>query len=59
MSVRLNYWHLGDGVEMPLCPLCDQPMRRGEDVNLVESDSECVGLAHRNCCLAEEEDDDD
>ncbi len=61
MSMRLNYWDLTGQIhveQMPLCPLCDQPMVQGEELKIVEVDR-CLGLAHSSCCLEADEDDED
>lgn len=61
MSVILHYWNLdgqtdvnGDPLQFGCCPLCGNPMFRGEEVKLAEADG-CFGLAHASCCLAADE----
>lgn len=61
MPVTLNYWNLDGQIfveQLPLCPLCDQPMIRGDELNLVEVER-CMGLAHSICCIAADEDDEE
>lgn len=60
MPVTLHYWNLDgqiDVTSLPLCPLCDQPMQKGEELKIVEAER-CMGLAHANCCLEADEDED-
>ena len=61
MPSLIHYWNLNgqcDVEQMPLCPLCDQPMFRGEDIKLVEVER-CMGLAHASCCIEADQDDED
>lgn len=38
-----------DGEEMPLCPLCDQPIFYGEEIAVARS-GVVMALAHNGCC---------
>lgn len=58
MPAILHYWNLDGQIDvelLPLCPLCDQPMMRDEEIKLIEAER-CMGLAHAICCIEADED---
>ena len=57
--MNIGYWSMDGQMEvtdMPLCPLCDQPLFEGEELVAVSVDR-CLGLAHLHCAQEEDEGD--